>query len=259
MPNCTRSSARPVPPRGRVRGCTPPTRWRPSARRSGCRCPAAASPPAVDYRREVFARESGIRGRPARARRRPASARHHDQGGVRERHRGRDGGGRFHECRAAPAGDRARSAASTCELDDFDRDRAHACRTLSTCRPAGRFVMSDLDRVGGVPVVMQGAARGRPAARRLHDGHGQDAGREPRRDRHRRTRRHDRASAVATRSTPRAGSRSCAATSRPIGAVMKAAGAEELVFAGRARPFDSETGGVRRADVRRRSCPATSS
>ena len=33
---------------------------RASGRRSACRCPGSASPPAVDYRREVAARESGI-------------------------------------------------------------------------------------------------------------------------------------------------------------------------------------------------------
>ena len=40
------------------------------------------------------------------------------------------------------------------ELDDFDRI-ARDVPHLVDVRPAGRFVMSDLDRVGGVPVVMK--------------------------------------------------------------------------------------------------------
>ena len=49
-------------PRARAPACSPPTRWRRSARRSACRCRAAASPPAVDRRRDDFAFESGARG-----------------------------------------------------------------------------------------------------------------------------------------------------------------------------------------------------
>ena len=44
----------------------------------------------------------------------------------------------------------------------------------------------------------------------------------------------------------------------PDGAVVKAAGAEGLVFEGRARPFDSEKDSVRRPDGAARSEPATS-
>ena len=40
-PNSSGSSAPPAPRPARAPGCTPRTRWRPSARRSGCRCPAA--------------------------------------------------------------------------------------------------------------------------------------------------------------------------------------------------------------------------
>ena len=47
-------------PPARAPGCTRRTRWPRWARRSGCRCPGSASPPAVDYRREVAARETGL-------------------------------------------------------------------------------------------------------------------------------------------------------------------------------------------------------
>ena len=73
----------------------------------GMSLPGAASPPAVDYRREVFARESGRQvGVVARERRSPAP-RHPHEGGVRERDRGRDGARRVDERRPAPARDRA--------------------------------------------------------------------------------------------------------------------------------------------------------
>ena len=39
--------------------CTPPTRWPASARRSACRLPGTAAPPAVDRRRDGFAHRSG--------------------------------------------------------------------------------------------------------------------------------------------------------------------------------------------------------
>ena len=50
----------PVRRPARAPACTRRTRWPPPPRRSACRFPARRSPPAVDYRREVFARECGI-------------------------------------------------------------------------------------------------------------------------------------------------------------------------------------------------------
>ena len=54
------SSAPRARPRARAPGCTRRTRWRPSGEALGMSLPGAASPPAVDYRREVAARESGV-------------------------------------------------------------------------------------------------------------------------------------------------------------------------------------------------------
>ncbi len=68
------------------------------------------------------------------------------------------------------------------ELDDFNRVAAKVPHIADT-KPHGKYHMTDVDRIGGVPVVMAPAARGRPAPRRLHDGHRQDHGREPGRDR----------------------------------------------------------------------------
>jgi dihydroxy-acid dehydratase len=48
----------------------------------------------------------------------------------------------------------AHEAGVALELDDFDRI-SRAVPHLVDVRPAGRFVMQDLDRVGGVPVIMK--------------------------------------------------------------------------------------------------------
>jgi dihydroxy-acid dehydratase len=119
----------------------------------GMSLPGAASPPAVDYRREVFARESGI-----------AAARLLSEGGPTPR-----------QIMTKPAFENAIAvtmalAGSTnavlhllaiahearvdLSLDDFDRI-SRAVPHLVDVRPAGKFVMQDLDRVGGVPVVMR--------------------------------------------------------------------------------------------------------
>ena len=132
----------------------------------------------------------------------------------------------------------AREAGVDLQLDDFDRI-SRATPHLVDVRPAGRFVMSDLDRVGGVPVVMRelldaGLLHGdcvtvtgktiaenlaeldppapdgevvRPAAEPIH---------------------------------PTGGTAILRGNLAPDGAVVKIAGAETLVFEGVARPFDSE-------------------
>ncbi|HET7235252.1 MAG TPA: dihydroxy-acid dehydratase [Actinomycetota bacterium] len=119
----------------------------------GMSLPGAASPPAVDYRREVFARESGI-----------AAARLLADGGPTPR-----------QIMTKPAFENAiavtmalagstnavlhllaiaHEAGVDLSLDDFDRI-SRTVPHLVDVRPAGRFVMQDLDRVGGVPVVMK--------------------------------------------------------------------------------------------------------
>jgi dihydroxy-acid dehydratase len=118
----------------------------------GMSIPGSASPPAVDYRREVAARESGIAAtkvlqldlRPRQILTKEA----------------------FENAIAvvmAVAGSTnavlhllaiAREAHVELTLDDFDRVSRRTPHLVDV-RPAGRFVMSDLDRVGGVPVVLQ--------------------------------------------------------------------------------------------------------
>ena len=62
-------------------------------------------------------------------------------------------------------------------LDDFERIRE---RTPVFCelKPSGRYVATDLHRVGGIPLVMKMLLEARLAARRLHDRHRQDRRRE---------------------------------------------------------------------------------
>jgi dihydroxy-acid dehydratase len=119
----------------------------------GLSLPGAASPPAVDYRREVLARESGVRAAQLVA-----------EGGPLPREILTKRA--FENAIAvvmALAGSTnavlhllaiAHEAGVDLKLDDFDRISREVPHLVDV-RPAGRFVMQDLDRVGGVPVVMK--------------------------------------------------------------------------------------------------------
>jgi dihydroxy-acid dehydratase len=133
----------------------------------------------------------------------------------------------------------AREAGVPLELDDFD-EISRKVPHLVDVRPAGKFVMSDLDRAGGVPVVMQelleaglldgdcmtvtgmtvaeNLAELRPAG---PDGTVVHAVKDP--------------------IHPEGGTAILRGSLAPDGSVMKIAGAASLEFRGRARPFDSET------------------
>jgi dihydroxy-acid dehydratase len=132
----------------------------------------------------------------------------------------------------------AREAGVPLELDDFDRISRRVPHLVDV-RPAGKFVMSDLDRVGGVPVVMKElldaglldgdalTVTGRTVAENLTaiapaapDGTVVHAMSEP--------------------IHPTGGTAILRGSIAPNGSVMKIAGAEGTVFRGKARPFDSE-------------------
>ncbi len=202
----------------------------------GMSLPGSASPPAVDYRREVAARETGLAVtkvlemdlRPRQILTREA----------------------FENAIAvvmAVAGSTnavlhllaiAREAHVDLELDDFDRI-SRGTPHLVDVRPAGRFVMSDLDRVGGVPVVMKElldlgllhgdamTVTGKTQAENLEaaappapDGEIVHAGTDP--------------------IHPWGGIAILRGNLAPDGAVIKAAGMEGEVFEGTAKAFDSE-------------------
>src|SRR5262245_30226361 len=118
----------------------------------GMSIPGSASPPAVDYRREVAAREVGIAVTQVLAqdlRPRQIMTKEAFENAI--------------AVVMAVAGSTnavlhllaiAREAHVDLTLDDFDRVSRRTPHLVDV-RPAGKFVMSDLDRVGGVPVVMQ--------------------------------------------------------------------------------------------------------
>ena len=118
----------------------------------GMSLPGSASPPAVDYRREVFARESGLALTKLLG------------SGIRPRDiLTKDAFANAIAVVMALAGSTnavlhllaiAHEAGVELELDDFDRI-SRSVPHLVDVRPAGKFVMQDLDRVGGVPVVMK--------------------------------------------------------------------------------------------------------
>ncbi|HTG48639.1 MAG TPA: dihydroxy-acid dehydratase [Actinomycetota bacterium] len=202
----------------------------------GMSLPGSASPPAVDYRREVAARETGLAAaRAAQLDLRPRSIMTKEA---------------FENAIAvvmALAGSTnavlhllaiAREAHVELELEDFDRI-SRSVPHLVDVRPAGRFVMSDLDRVGGVPVVMRElldlgllhgdcmTVTGATVAENLAaldppapDGDVVRAGDAPI---------HAEGGIAILRGSL-----------APNGSVMKIAGAASLEFRGRARPFDSE-------------------
>ena len=124
------------------------------------------------------------------------------------------------------------------ELEDFDRISRRVPH-IGDVRPAGRFVMSDLDRVGGLPVVMKElldagllhgdaiTVSGKTVAENLAelapDAPDGDVVRPMTEPIH-----------------PHGGTVILTGTLAPEGAVMKWVGAEATTFRGRARPFDSE-------------------
>ena len=203
----------------------------------GLSLPGAASPPAVDYRREVFARESGLRAAEIVA-----------AGGPLPRDiLTKEAFENAITVVMALAGSTnavlhllaiAREAGVDLQLDDFDRI-SRKTPHLVDVRPAGRFVMSDLDQVGGVPVVMKelldagllyGEAltvTGKTQAENLADLAPPAPDGEIVR-------------AASMPIHPTGGTAILRGNLAPDGAVVKTAGAEGLVFEGVARPFDSE-------------------
>lgn len=203
----------------------------------GLSLPGSASPPAVDYRREVFARESGTRAAELVA-----------QGGPLPRDiLTKEAFENAIAVTMALAGSTnavlhllaiAREAGVDLQLDDFDRI-ARDVPHLVDVRPAGRFVMSDLDHVGGVPVVMKElldhgllhgdaiTVTGKTVAENLAALAPQAPDGEVVRP-------------FARPIHPWGGTAILRGNLAPDGAVMKAAGAEGLVFRGSAKAFDSE-------------------
>ena len=128
-------------------------------------------------------------------------------------------------------------------LDDFNRigDRTPH---LADVKPFGRYVMTDVDRIGGIPVVMKALLDAGSAARRRADRDRQDAGREPRRAEPAGTGRRRAAHPGQSRSTSTGGIAVLQGTLAPEGAVVKSAGFDAEVWEGPARVFDGEKGAM---------------
>jgi dihydroxy-acid dehydratase len=202
----------------------------------GMSLPGAASPPAVDYRREVFARESGL------------AVTKVLESGLRPRDiMTRDAFTNAIAVVMALAGSTnavlhllaiAHEAGVELELDDFDRI-SRAVPHLVNVRPAGKFVMQDLDQVGGVPVVMKelldaGMLNGEAitvTGKTIAENLTELSPRAPDGDVVR---------PVAEPIHAEGGTAILYGSLAPEGCVMKIAGAATLEFRGRARPFDSE-------------------
>jgi dihydroxy-acid dehydratase len=202
----------------------------------GMSLPGAASPPAVDYRREVLARESGI------------AVTKLLEAGIRPRDvLTKEAFENAIAVVMSLAGSTnavlhlmaiAHEAQVDLELDDFDRI-SRSVPHLVDVRPAGKFVMSDLDRVGGVPVVMRellgaGLLRGDCLTVTGKTVEENLASMEiPAPD----------GTVVHAMSEPihsEGGTAILYGSLAPEGSVMKIAGAASLEFRGRARTFDSE-------------------
>jgi dihydroxy-acid dehydratase len=220
----------------------------------GLSLPGAASPPAVDYRREVFARESGRR-----------AAELVTAGGPLPRDvLTKEAFENAISVVMALAGSTnavlhllaiAREVGVDLQLDDFDRISRRTPHLVDV-RPAGRFVMSDLDRVGGVQVVLRelldaGLLHGdcvTVTGKTLAENIAELA--PPKPD-------GEIVHAFGSPIHPTGGTAIMRGNLAPDGAVMKIAGAESLAFEGVARPFDSEqdafaavtSGGIVAGDV----------
>jgi dihydroxy-acid dehydratase len=132
----------------------------------------------------------------------------------------------------------AHEARVALELDDFNEVAARVAH-IADMKPHGRFHMSDLDRVGGVPVVLQHlldhdllhgdvmTVTGKTMAESLADYHAATPDGEVVHDLSRPI--HDRGGIAVLRGSL-----------APQGAVVKVAGIDQLQFTGRARVFDGE-------------------
>ena len=220
----------------------------------GLSLPGAASPPAVDYRREVFARESGIRAAELVA-----------AGGPLPRDiLTKEAFENAITVVMALAGSTnavlhllaiAREAGVDLELDDFDRV-SRATPHLVDVRPAGQ-VRHERPRPGGRRAGGdEGAARRGPVARRLHDGDRQDAGREPRGARAAEARRRHRPSG-RRRDPPVGRDRDPPRQPRSERCRREGRGRRGSHVRRRRPPVRLGAGRVRRGHVGRRSSPAT--
>ncbi len=157
-------------------GCSPPTRCRSIGEAIGMTLPGSASPPAVDRRREDDARDAGAAVvnllRLGIAPRMIMTKQAFENAIAVTTALGGSTNAVLHLLAIA------NEAGVALELDDFNRIAAKVPH-IADMKPGGKFHMTDLDRIGGVPVVLKllldaGLLHGDVPHR-----HRQDDGREP--------------------------------------------------------------------------------
>ncbi len=140
------------PGEGACGGCTPPTRWPRSAEALGMSLPGSAAPPAVDRRRDGYARESGEAVvellAPGITARQIMTKEAFENAIAVSMALGGSTNAVLHLLAIA------HEAEVELDLDDFNRI-GDKVPHLGDLKPFGRYVMNDVDRVGGIPVVMK--------------------------------------------------------------------------------------------------------
>ena len=148
----TASSGRSAPARAPAAACTPPTRWRRWPRRSACRCPAPPPRRRPTAAATTFAHRSG-----------EAVVELLRQGITARQIMTKEAFENAIAVVMAFGGSTnavlhllaiAHEAEVDLTLDDFSRVAAQVPH-LGDLKPFGRYVMNDVDRIGGVPVVMK--------------------------------------------------------------------------------------------------------
>ena len=121
----------------------------------GMSLPGSAAPPAPDRRSRRL--RTAFEARPRSRWSTPASRlpTHPHQGGVRERHHRRHGARRIDQRRPAPARHRTRGEGRRSPWTTSTGSARVAHRTCADVKPFGEYVMTDIDRIGGIPVVMK--------------------------------------------------------------------------------------------------------
>ena len=151
-PTSSASSARSRPARAPAAACTPPTRWPPSPRRSGSACPAPPRPPAADRRRDYFAHRSG-----------EAVVNLLRLGITTRDILTKEAFENAIALAMALGGSTnvvlhllaiAREAEVELNLHDFNRI-GDKVPHVADMKPFGKYVMNDVDRHGGIPVIMK--------------------------------------------------------------------------------------------------------
>ena len=151
-PSSTPSSVAPARARAAAPACSPPTRWRRSPRRIGMSLPGSSTPPAPDGRRDDFAYASGqavVRLLELGIRPRQIMTKEAFENAIAiVMALGGSTNAVLHLLAIAA------EARVDLALDDFNKVAARVPHIADT-KPHGKYHMVDIDRIGGIPVVMR--------------------------------------------------------------------------------------------------------